>query len=161
MGFFDDVTKSVNKLSKKVSTGAKNMSTITKLNSEISQARRDINLNLMSIGKAAVEKKDSKYKEFIEKIDAANALIENNGTLIKALRGNVVCQACGAESSISAEFCGKCGAKLEKPEMPEEDEDASASEPTGANICSDCGQENTADAEFCAGCGVKLGDVAQ
>ncbi len=151
MGFFDDVTKSVNKISKKVSDGAKNMSAITKLNSEISQARRDINLNLMAIGRAALAKKDAKYKEFIEKIDAANALIEKNSTLVKALKGTVICQSCGAESNMEAEFCGKCGVKLEKPEMPEPEAPDS-----DGNVCDACGQANEDDSEFCAGCGAKL-----
>lgn len=158
MGFFDNFTKSVNKLSKKVSTGAKNISTITKLNGEISQARRDINLNLMAIGKAALEKKDTKYKEFIEEIDTANALIEKNGTLVKALRGTVNCQNCGAESSIDAEFCGKCGTKLEKPDIPQNEADAS---PAGGLICPECGEANADDAEFCAGCGANLSGKAE
>ncbi len=157
MGFFDNVTQSVNKLSKKVSDGAKNMTAITKLNSEISQARRDINLNLMAIGKAALAKKDAKYKEFIEKIDAANALIEKNSTLVKALKGNVICQNCGTECSVEAEFCGKCGAKLEKPEMPE----AEKAPMSDDNVCSACGEANADDAEFCAGCGAKLSGKAE
>ncbi|MEX1307093.1 MAG: zinc ribbon domain-containing protein, partial [Eubacteriales bacterium] len=103
-----------------------------------------------AMGRAALAKKDTKYKEFIEKIDAANELIEKNSTLVKALKGNVVCQNCGAESKVGADFCGKCGAKLEKPEMPEP-------EPSAAGIvCPECSVENTADAAFCAGCGAKL-----
>ena len=154
MGFFDSVTKSVNNLRKKVSTGAKNMSTITRLNSDISQARRDINQNIMAIGKAALEKKDSKYKEFIEKIDAANELIEKNGVLVKALRGTVTCQNCGAEASMEVEFCGKCGTKLEKPEIPVEEATATAS--AGDIACKECGVLNASDAEFCEACGAKL-----
>ena len=95
MGFFDDVTESVNKLSKNVSDKTKNMSTISKLNSEISQAKREIEANINAIGRAALAKKDAKYKEFIEKIDAANALIEKNSKMVSALKGSVVCQNCG------------------------------------------------------------------
>ena len=41
---------------------------------------------------------------------------------ILAIKGMVKCQDCGAECPFEDTYCGKCGAKLEKPEPPVEEE---------------------------------------
>ena len=130
----------------------KNVSEITRLNSENSRTKRAIEDDFKAIGKKQYElfvdgEGDERFKEDFDKIKAAFDTIAANEEKILALKDIVICPSCGKELEITSSFCGSCGAKIEHPEPAE-------AEVTGT-ICKECGETIPNDSEFCPSCGVK------
>jgi ribosomal protein L40E len=116
---FSDIGESVSEKSKFVAESAK-------LNAKILQEKSSIGTNYSEIGKYYVEHfADAPDAGIADKVNAVVASKENIAVLearILALKGYVKCTACGANVPYDDTFCGKCGAKVEKP-APEKTED--------------------------------------
>jgi len=155
MGFFDDLGKKANQLSKDVATKAKNLSEITRLNREINLSKRSIDEEYKKIGAKVFEafksgEKDERFAEFCETITSSFDFIKESEAKILELKDITICPECGAELDKETQFCGKCGAKIERPEKPEPEE-----EPVDGTKCKECGEIIPSGSDFCPSCGAK------
>ncbi len=153
MGFFEDFGKKVNKFGQDVATKTKNVSEITRLNSENSRTKRSIEDEYRNIGQKAYElslkgEGYAKFKDEFQKIQDAFDLIAKNEEKILELKDITICPSCGAELDTKSAYCGTCGAKIDRPEKKPE-------EPAGDQPCKECGEMIPADSEFCPSCGAK------
>lgn len=69
-----------------------------------------------------------------------------------AINERKFCLQCGADLDPDSQFCGFCGAAIEKDTKISEESDKDLSQ-TKKQICPVCGLENEPDSEFCGTCG--------
>ena len=141
MDFFD-------KLGGKISQTAQ----VVKLNGQISDEEKRINVYLLEIGKIGYEKyaenPDSSIAEFVAQINGAKTKIEELSEQVRKLKGFIKCEQCGADIPPNNPFCSDCGSKVEV-------QSASVPVSTG-DACKNCGASTTADLAFCMDCGTKI-----
>lgn len=131
MGFFDDLGKKANKLSQDVARKTKNLSEIARLNREVNLTKNKINAEYREIGKKLYDeflagKKDERFAESYNTIKDSFDFISQSEEKILELKEITICPSCGAELDMECIFCGKCGAKIERPEKPEPEEPVSS-----------------------------------
>lgn len=111
--------------SKTVSEKTKQVSNAAKLNGRIVAAEHSISENYSILGKYYYDTfKDAPAEEVAETVYAITASFDSIDEMkeqLLTIKGLVKCKACGAECPMEDDFCGKCGAKLEKPEPPVEE----------------------------------------
>lgn len=111
---------------KTVGEKTKQAGTIAKLNAKIISSEHSISDNYTILGKYYYDTyKDNPDEAIVETVNAVTAAVETIAELkseLLAIKGLVKCQKCGGECPFEDKFCGKCGAELEKPEPPAEDE---------------------------------------
>ena len=113
------ITDTITETGKNVGEKTKQVGNTAKLNAKIIASERSISENYTLIGKYYYDTyKDNPDAEIADAVNAVTASIETITEMknqILAIKGLVKC-SCGASCPIEDTFCGKCGAKLEKPE---------------------------------------------
>ena len=133
---FEKFVENITSAGKDVSDRTKNGSEVIKLTYKAAAEQKALDNLYSEIGKKFYETNKKNY-EAIEELDPADELgalvksalekeknIEDIRTQVRFLKGVVICQECGAEISSEYDYCGKCGAKLVKPEPPKAEEPA-------------------------------------
>lgn len=156
MAFFDEVGKKLTKAGQGVAQSTKNVATVAKLNSAISDEEKNINRQLLAIGQAYFDlHKDNPEEAMAE---AVGSIIRSQEQIarckeqVRQIKGMVNCPNCGAEVAYSAAFCNACGHP-----MPQH-----ASQPAAGNgsVCSKCGARLGPTQKFCTTCGTPVAQPA-
>lgn len=126
---FEKFVETLNHTGKAVSEKTKQGTDIVKANLKITTEERELNDLFLEIGKLYYKNNSEnpccdQMKELFEKVSEKEAAVEELKSKVRALKGVTVCQNCGAEVDEENAFCGKCGAKIERPEPVEEPEEA-------------------------------------
>ncbi len=125
---FEKISKTFTDTSKVVTEKTKQVSETAKLHAKITSSENTISTGYTTLGKYYYEtykaNPDEAVAETVNGITAAIDAIDEMKAQILSLKGIVKCDKCGAECPIENNFCGKCGAVLEKPEpiVVEDDE---------------------------------------
>lgn len=150
---FEKFVETLNNTGKTVSEKTKQGSDIVKANIKISSEERALNDVYLEIGKTYYENNAENpccdtMKELFDMVVEKKASIAALKQQIRTIKGVSVCDACGAENPVENEFCGKCGAKIEKPAPVEEasEEDAPAEE-INIEVVPDKGTSDSTDSE--------------
>lgn len=119
---FENLGKKLSETGKAIGDKTKQVSEATQLSYKISVAEREKETLFAVLGKSVYEqaRSDSLSPYFgkCEEISAKQDEIDEMKKKLDVLKGIVICQSCGAECGKDNDFCGKCGAKLEKPIDP-------------------------------------------
>lgn len=119
---FENLGKKLSETGKVISDKTKQVSETTQLSYKISVAEKEKETLFTVLGKSVYEqaKADSLSPYFgkCEEISAKQDEIDEMKKKLDALKGIIICPKCGAECNKDNDFCGKCGAKLEKPIDP-------------------------------------------
>lgn len=117
---FEKISKTITETGKVVGEKTKQVSDIARLNARIISAERSISDNYTILGKYYYDSfKDdpaTEITEIVNSITASLKSITDMRATILSIKGAVKCQNCGIEVSLENDYCGKCGALLEKPE---------------------------------------------
>lgn len=131
------ITDTITETGKNVGEKTKQVGNAAKLNAKIISSERSISENYTIIGKYYYDMyKDNPDEDIAEAVNSVTASLETIAEMkeqILALKGLVKC-SCGANCPIEDTFCGKCGAKLEKPEPVVEEEVAEEAAEENADI---------------------------
>ena len=124
---FESISKKISETGKAVGDKTKQVAEVAKLSYKVNEELRKAEELYAELGKAVYEtEKDNTESVFYAKISEITDKLAKADTLkaeLNALRGVVICEKCGAEVPLENDFCGKCGAKVEKPEpAPVEEE---------------------------------------
>ena len=123
---FKKIGDTITETGKTVGEKTKQVSSVAKFNAKIISSEHSISDNYTILGKYYYDTyKDNPAEEVAETVNSITASLETIADMksqILAIKGMVKCQDCGAECPFEDTFCGKCGAKLEKPEPPVEEE---------------------------------------
>ena len=151
--FFDSLGDKLNVMGKGIADKAKEVSDLSKLNTQIREEERKVQSAYQEMGeqyyKLHKEDPTPEFSENILAVDASLARIAQLKAEIQKLKGVCTCANCGAEVPVTAQFCSSCGAKIEHPVV----EETPAAE---AHTCPNCGAAVEADAVFCPECGGKI-----
>lgn len=157
MSFFDKIGKTITTTSKDVAKKTKDLTETAKLNSQISSEQKTIDEIKNKIGHIYY----SQYKNtpldnlmpLCNEIDEAYKRIEAYRLQITQIKGVIACHNCGNELPDESLFCSKCGAKIEKPII----EDQEIEEIIENTLkCPNCNSDVSEDMAFCTECGNKL-----
>lgn len=123
---FKKIGDTITETGKTVGEKTKQVSSVAKFNAKIISSEHSVSDNYTILGKYYYDTyKDNPAEEVAETVNSITASLETIADMksqILAIKGMVKCQDCGAECPFEDFFCGKCGAKLEKPEPPVEEE---------------------------------------
>ena len=125
---FEKFVATLNNTGKAVSEKTKQGTDIVKANLKITTEERELNDLFLEIGKMYYKNNSEnpccdQMKELFDKVSEKEAAVEELKNKVRALKGVVICENCGAEVGDDNAFCGKCGAKIERPEPVEEPEE--------------------------------------
>ena len=125
--FFKKVGETLTETGKSVSEKTKQVGNVAKLNAKIISSEHSISENYTILGKYYYDNyKDNPDEAVAETVNAVTASIDTIAEMkaqLLAAKGLVKCVECGAGCPTEDDFCGKCGAKLIKPEPAVEDDD--------------------------------------
>lgn len=120
--FFKKLGETINETGKTVGEKTKQVGNVAKLNAKIISSEHAVSDGYTALGKyyydTYKENPDEAVAETVNNITASLETIADMKNQILAIKGMVKCAACGAECPFGDDFCGKCGAELEKPEPP-------------------------------------------
>ncbi|MBP0955944.1 MAG: zinc ribbon domain-containing protein [Oscillospiraceae bacterium] len=121
---FEKFVETLNNTGKAVTEKTKQGTDIVKANLKITTEERELNDLFLEIGKMYYKNNREnpccdQMKELFEKVSEKEAAVEDLKNKVRALKGVVICQNCGAEVGDDNTFCGKCDAKIERPEPVE------------------------------------------
>lgn len=123
---FKKIGDTITETGKSVGEKTKQVSSVAKLNAKIISSEHSVSDNYTILGKYYYDTyKDNPAEDVAETVNSITASLETIADMksqILAIKGMVKCQDCGAECPFEDTYCGKCGAKLEKPEPPVEEE---------------------------------------
>lgn len=181
MAFFDDIGKKLSQTGQGMVQKTKEMADVAKLNSSIADEEGKINNNYYLIGKLYVSMHtvdcEDDFRGMISDIEASEAKISEYRQQIKAIKGVVRCEKCGAEVANNISFCSACGNPMPQRETcntenKEKCESCGAWVNKGMRFCTVCGKpmkltvvESTADTaeaqptvqqKFCPNCGTRV-----
>lgn len=132
--FLKKVGETITETGKSVGEKTKQVGNAAKLNAKIISSERSISDNYTILGKYYYDThKDTPDEEVVETVNAITASIDAIAEMkaqILAIKGLVKCTECGADCPNEDDFCGKCGAKLVKPEPPVVEEPEAEAEVT-------------------------------
>ena len=147
---FENLSKKISETGRAVGDRTKQVAETAKLSYKVNEELRALDELYAALGKAYFEANGAdengpfaeKCGEIAEKAKAVEAFKAE----LNALKGVCVCQECGAEVPLEYDFCGKCGAKVIKPEPPQPETEETAEE---ADFTDDTGaaEETPADVE--------------
>ena len=130
---FENLNEKITKTGKAVEGKTKKIAESAKLSYKVSEEKRALELLFTALGKACYkaesENGESAYADSCAEISEKIAKIEEMKAQIRAVKGVVICDNCGAEVSIENDYCGKCGSKLNKPTPVEEPVEEPVTEP--------------------------------
>lgn len=158
MDFFNKIGKKINEISSNTVKATKDMSEISKLNSEIKQLKKNIQEAKAEAGIVAVETYPTidteKIGVLVDQIHQAEQQINEIQEQIGIIRGEKVCPSCDAVLPADTRFCNNCGAEQEIPEQVEEvAEVMESSDSESTKMCGHCQNVLPLDAKFCNKCG--------
>ena len=118
---FEKFVETLSNTGKTVGEKTKQGTDIVKANVKISTEERALNELYCEIGKKYYENNSENpccdaMKELFDKVADKTKEIEALKNQVRQIKGVVMCEKCGAEVGLENDFCGKCGAKLVKPE---------------------------------------------
>lgn len=123
--FFKNVKETLTETGKTVGEKTKQVGNAAKLNAKIISSEHSISDNYTILGKyyydTYKDNPDESVAETVNSITASLETIKEMKSQLLAIKGLVKCGSCGADCPFEDSFCGKCGAKLEKPEPPVEE----------------------------------------
>jgi len=119
---FENLSKKITETCKVVGDKTNQVAESAKLSYKYNEELRVVNDMYTALGKAYYDTwgQDAdgifydKCRAISEKLASAEAIKAE----LNAIKGVVICGNCGAEVPIDYDYCGKCGAKLVKPEPP-------------------------------------------
>lgn len=154
MAFFEQLGKKLSDAGQGVAQSSRNAVDIAKLNSAVSDKKKQIAQAYSAIGEKYYElHKDSAEEELSALVSNVNQLfaeIHDCENQIKTIRGVAKCANCGADIPTGAAFCSVCGAPAPEPERP--------AAPEGTRECPNCHKFVPVGNKFCTGCGAKMED---
>lgn len=154
MAFFDKLSKTVTDASQKTLAKGKELADTSRLNSMISEEKKEIANQYFQIGKLYVSIHREDYEEdfagMIATIAESAAKIKDYTKQIQDLKGVQRCEICGAEVPNGSAFCSTCGATMPKVQGP-----VSADYIT----CDNCGARVKKGMRFCTSCGIPMETV--
>ena len=123
---FEKFAETINNAGKAVGEKTKLGTDVVKANFKISSEERALNELYLEIGKTYYDNNLDNpccetMKELFDKVSEKKASIEALKEHVRKIKGVLLCQNCGAEVDSENDYCGKCGAHLEKPEPPVEE----------------------------------------
>ncbi len=134
---------------------AKEFSEISKLNSSISSAEKQIVEAYEKIGyeifRAYKDQPIPEVEGLIKQVRDLHQTIEDCKAQIKVINSANLCPQCGAKINKGMAFCSGCGYKLPVAEQ------AAPAAPVAPAACSKCGAPLEAGALFCTSCGNRIG----
>lgn len=152
MSFFDDLGKTITNKSQDVAKKAKDITDVTRLNSQISSERKIIDNYYLEIGKLYYQRyqdvPEKGFEEYIEKIQKSEKNIEQWNKEIVRIKKLRKCVNCGADIPADALFCNVCGARNELS--------SAVSAQSSSEFCPKCGTAIGTDAVFCLNCGNRV-----
>jgi ribosomal protein L40E len=117
------IGKTISDTGKVVGEKTKQMTDLAKLNYKIGTLEQSLINSYIELGKEYYEENNEnpseKTAETVAEIKSTLSTITEIKAQINAIRGVNICQSCGAEMPLENDFCGKCGAKLVKPVIPD------------------------------------------
>ena len=121
---FEKMFETISSTGKAVGEKTKQGTDIVKANLKITAEERELNDVYLEIGKLYYKNNSEnpccdQMKELFDKVSEKAAAVEELKNKVRQLKGVVMCKNCGAEVDDENSFCGKCGAKIEKPEIVE------------------------------------------
>ncbi|WP_409344049.1 zinc ribbon domain-containing protein [Paenibacillus sp. MBLB4367] len=153
MGFLDKLKEGASKAADK----AKETVEITRLNTQISSKKRDVERNFSKMGEAVFQAylagdlstAEGSISEISQEIIGWQKEITALELKIKEVKNEKDC-VCGKVVPIEAKFCQGCGHKFEDAVQP-----AAEAVPVQV-VCPSCSSEVDDDAKFCGNCGHTL-----
>lgn len=118
MDFFEKLGKTLNDATEVIDNKTKEISTVTKLNSQIAQQDKLQSDMYKKIGKMYFDAHneagdfDPEYAEAIESIRESMIKEAELKAELNVAKGIAICPSCKAENPITSAFCGSCGASL-------------------------------------------------
>lgn len=116
---FENIGKKLTETGKVIGDKTKQVSEATQLSYKMTVAEKEKEALFAVLGKTVYEqvKADSQspFFEDCEKITAKQDEIDDLKKKLDAIKGIIICGSCGAECDSKNDYCGKCGAKLNKP----------------------------------------------
>lgn len=118
--FLKKVGETISETGKTVGEKTKQVGNAAKLNARIISSERSVSDGYTVLGKyyydTYKDNPDEDVAETVQSITASIDTISEMKAQLLAIRGLVKCKSCGADCPAENDYCGKCGAKLEKPE---------------------------------------------
>ena len=157
--FFDNLSDKLNTVGKGIADKAKEVSDLTKINSQIREEEKKIQAAYAAIGQkyheANKENPDPEYVELFSGIAASKSLLAQYQLDLQKIKGLCTCENCGEEIDVNAAFCPFCGTKNEylAKKAAFEAEQAAKNAP---KVCPNCGASVKEDAVFCPECGSRV-----
>lgn len=116
MEILDKISDTIVSLSKDATQKAKDLSDIARIRMDIRSKKDYMNKQYQEIGKAYYEKhrddEAPKYEQ-VELIREAEDVIVELREQLSQIKGMQKCPQCGHEMALDADYCSKCGAKLD------------------------------------------------
>lgn len=132
MDIFDRLGDTIVSVSKDATQKAKDLSELARIRMEMRAKNDYLNKLYLEIGKCCYElHKDDECREFDDHMQLIEESLESLEELKRQagqIKGVASCSVCGQNMPLDAEFCSKCGAKLEKPVNTETDESGESNE---------------------------------
>lgn len=155
MAFFDNMKTKLTNTSQTAVQKAKDLTELTKLNAQISEAEGKINDLYYKLGfeiyRTYREEPLETGAEFFAQITELHQQIADCKAQIAAINHANTCPNCGAKVSKGMVFCSGCGSRLPVAETP-------AAAPAAGKVCSKCGAPLADDVVFCTLCGQRVGE---
>lgn len=153
MAFFEQLGKKITDAGQGVAQSGKNAMDVSRLNSLISDRKKQISQGYAALGEAyfMFHKNDPspEFPNLMADLNGYFADIKKAENDIKQIRGVVKCPTCGADIAIGSAFCSACGAAAPVietgPVIPE-----------GYRRCPQCDKLIPEGNRFCTGCGYKF-----
>ena len=124
MELFDKLGDTLVSVTKDATQKAKDISELARISMEIHSKQDYINKLYQEIGRLYFEAhKDDEQQEFEDEITLlkdSQEVLEDLKRQKNQLKGTIKCDNCGQEIPSDADFCSKCGSKLEKTKKEEE-----------------------------------------
>ena len=142
MAFFDKVSEAGNKIAE----GARNMSQVGQIDSEIKTLQKKMESDYLQLGKMLYNEKKGlidvapSYDPLVEEISHMQERMQQLTDERNWIRRVTICPECQYEVPLGSLYCPNCGHKME----------------VVGNVCPSCGTVNDPNARFCATCGTKL-----
>lgn len=116
MEILDKIGDTIVSVSKDATQKAKDLSDIARIRMDIRSKNDYINKQYQEIGKAYYEKhKDDESPKYdqVVLIQEAEEVIDELREQLSQIKGTQRCPQCGQEMDLDADYCSKCGAKLD------------------------------------------------